>query len=157
MVTLISFLFFTFLVAFLTWMLTRKHEHNSTEGYFLGGRSLTFPFIAGSLLLTNLSTEQLVGLNGAAFTSGLQVMVWEVGAVIALVVMALFFLPKFLRSGIATVPQYLGIRFDSATRTIVDFVFLLAYAVILLPIVLYTGAKGLFSMLDLEHLLGISD
>ncbi|MBK1829323.1 solute:sodium symporter family transporter [Verrucomicrobiaceae bacterium R5-34] len=153
--TIGSFLVFTALVGLLTWFLTRKDDHGSSVGYFLGGRSLAFPFIAGSLLLTNLSTEQLVGLNGAAFKHGLHVMVWEVGAVITLVMMALYFLPKFLRSGVATVPQYLGIRYDGQVRAIVDAVFLLAYALILLPIVLYSGAKGLASMLDLSALTGI--
>ena len=94
--TILSFLFFTGLVGLITWLWTRKDDHGSSDGYFLGGRSLSFPLIAGSLLLTNLSTEQLVGLNGDAFNHGLHVMVWEVVAVIALVVMALFFLPKFL-------------------------------------------------------------
>jgi SSS family solute:Na+ symporter len=78
-----SFLFFTALVAGLTYFITRKDERSSNDGYFLGGRSLTFPLIAGSLLLTNLSTEQMVGLNGDAFTFGLSVMVWEVVAVLA--------------------------------------------------------------------------
>ena len=152
--TIISFLAYTGLVGLVTWLMTRKDDHQSSDGYFLGGRSLTFPFIAGSLLLTNLSTEQLVGLNGAAFKHGFHVMVWEVVAVVALVIMALFFLPKFLRSGIATVPQYLGERFDEKTRTITDAIFLAAYAVILLPIVLYSGAKGLSSMLNIQELLG---
>ena len=154
--TIASFLFFTALVGLITWLMTKKDDHESSDGYFLGGRSLTFPFIAGSLLLTNLSTEQLVGLNGAAFQHGLHVMVWEVFAVVTLVAMALFFLPKFLRSGIATVPQYLEVRFDHTTRMIVDFIFLIAYAVILLPIVLYSGAKGLSAMLDVQALTGIS-
>ena len=66
-VTISSFVFFTALVAFVTWLMTRKEDVKSKEGYFLAGRSLTYPFIAGSLLLTNLSTEQMVGLNGSAF------------------------------------------------------------------------------------------
>ena len=64
---IISFLFFTLLVAVLTWFLTRKQDMRSQNGYFLAGRNLSFPLIAGSLLLTNLSTEQMVGLNGSAF------------------------------------------------------------------------------------------
>ena len=64
--TLISFLFFTGLVALLTWLATRGEDLKTQKGYFLAGRSLTFPVIAGSLLLTNLSTEQMVGLNGDA-------------------------------------------------------------------------------------------
>ena len=100
--TIASFLFFTGLVAFLTWRITHQDDHNSTGGYFLAGRSLTFPLIAGSLLLTNLSTEQLVGLNGDAFKDGLCVMVWEVVSVISLVMMAWFFLPRFLKSGVVS-------------------------------------------------------
>ncbi|WP_148861395.1 solute:sodium symporter family transporter [Marinobacter fonticola] len=153
--TLISFLFFTGLVALITWWFTRRDDHSSTRGYFLAGRSLTFPFIAGSLLMTNLSTEQMVGLNGAAFTDGLSVMAWEVVAVIALVALALFFLPRFLRSGIATIPQLLRIRFDGTTQLICNLIFLVAYAVILLPIILYSGAVGLQGMLDLPGLTGI--
>ncbi|MGC3874010.1 solute:sodium symporter family transporter [Halomonas sp. GXIMD04776] len=153
--TLLSFLFFTGLVALITWIVTRRDDHSSTRGYFLAGRSLTFPLIAGSLLMTNLSTEQMVGLNGAAFTDGLSVMAWEVVAVIALVALALFFLPRFLRSGIATVPQLLRIRFDETTQLICNIIFLIAYAVILLPIILYSGAVGLQGMLDLEGLTGI--
>ncbi|SHF01588.1 solute:Na+ symporter, SSS family [Modicisalibacter ilicicola DSM 19980] len=153
--TLASFLFFTGLVALITWLITRRDDHHSTRGYFLAGRSLTFPLIAGSLLMTNLSTEQMVGLNGAAFTDGLSVMAWEVVAVIALVALALFFLPRFLRSGIATVPQLLRIRFDETTQLICNIIFLIAYAVILLPIILYSGAVGLQGMLDLQGLTGI--
>jgi SSS family solute:Na+ symporter len=150
-----SFLFFTGLVAVLTFLITRKDDHTSSGGYFLAGRSLTFPLIAGSLLLTNLSTEQMVGLNGAAFTDGLSVMVWEVVAVLALVAMALFFLPRFLKSGVATVPQYLEIRFDHQTQVITNLIFLVAYVGILLPIILYTGATGMIGIMDVQSMLGI--
>ena len=139
-ITISSFLFFTALVAFITWLMTRKEDVKSKEGYFLAGRSLTYPFIAGSLLLTNLSTEQMVGLNGSAFKYGLCVMAWEVVAVLALVAMAMFFLPRFLKSGIATLPEYLHIRFDRTTAIITNIIFLIAYMLILLPIILYTGA-----------------
>ena len=152
---LASFLFFTGLVAALTYWLTRQDDHTTSKGYFLGGRSLTWPLIAGSLLLTNLSTEQMVGLNGAAYTYGFAVMVWEVVAVIALVCMALFFLPRFLRSGVTTVPEYLGIRFDHQTQIFTNLIFLIAYAAILLPIILYTGAIGLIGILDVQYLLGL--
>ncbi len=151
--TIVSFVFFTGLVAALTWWITRRDDHDSSAGYFLGGRSLTFPLIAGSLLLTNLSTEQLIGLNGAAFTDGLCVMVWEVVCIIALVFMAWFFLPRFLRSGVATVPQYLQIRFDDQTQIITNIIFLIAYVIILLPIILYTGARGMIEILDVTPFL----
>ena len=83
-------------------------------------------------------------------------MAWEVVAVIALVLMALFFLPRFLRAGITTVPEYLRMRFDGTTELICSIIFLAAYAVILLPIILYTGARGLLDVLDLQKLLGLS-
>ena len=120
---LASFLFFTGLVAAVTIWWTHKDDHGTTEGYFLAGRSLTWPLIAGSLLLTNLSTEQMVGLNGAAFTYGFSVMVWEVVAVLALVAMALFFLPRFLilaqDTAAVTLP---GILSDGSDIAILDAV-----------------------------------
>ena len=155
MLTVASFLLFTAFAAILTWWITRKDEKSSSDGFFLGGRSLTFPIIAGSLLLTNLSTEQMVGLNGSAFKNGLSVMAWEVVSVIALVLMAVFFLPKFLRSGITTVPQFLEQRYDRKTQTLANSVFLTAYALLLIPIILYSGAKGLINIMDLKAMTGI--
>ena len=102
--TIATFIFFTALVAVLTWWLTRGTSLNTDEGYFLAGRSLTGIFIAGSLLLTNLSTEQLIGLNAGSFNEGLSVMCWEVVAGFSLVILALVFLPRYLKSGIATIP-----------------------------------------------------
>ena len=153
----VSFILFTALVALATWLFTRKEDTSTQNGFFLAGRSLTFPFIAGSLLLTNLSTEQMVGLNGDAFAFGLSEMVWEVVAVVALVAMALFFLPRYLKSGITTLPELLDIRYDSTTRLMCNLIFLVFYATILLPIILYTGAKGLSDMMDLRLLTGIKN
>jgi len=155
--TLLSFMLFTLGAAFLTWIITRRDEKTSSDGFFLGGRSLTYPIIAGSLLLTNLSTEQMVGLNGAAFTDGLSVMAWEVVAVVALVVMAMFFLPRFLKTGITTVPQFLEMRYDRSTQTVANMIFLTAYALLLIPIILYSGAVGLSQMLDIKGLTGIDE
>ena len=154
---LLSFLIFTGLVALGTWLLTRKEDTSSQNGFFLAGRGLTFPFIAGSLLLTNLSTEQMVGLNGDAFSYGLTVMVWEVVAVVALVAMALFFLPRYLKSGITTLPELLEIRYNSGTRLICNLVFLIFYATVLLPIILYTGAQGLSEIMDMKMITGIKN
>lgn len=153
--TLGSFVFFTSLVGVITYVLTRRDDHGSSKGYFLAGRTLTGGFIAGSLLLTNLSTEQLVGLNGSAFADGICVMAWEVVAAMSLVILALFFLPRYLKSGIATVPQFLEERFDDGTRLITSLIFIFAYAVILLPIILYTGATGLSGILNINELTGI--
>ncbi len=88
MTTLVTFVFFTGLVGAVTWFLTRRDDHVTSTGYFLAGRTLTGGFIAGSLLLTNLSTEQLIGLNGAAYSDGIAVMAWEIIAGLSLVFLA---------------------------------------------------------------------
>ncbi|WP_084426662.1 solute:sodium symporter family transporter [Roseimaritima ulvae] len=155
MLTILSFVFFTGLVGLLTWILTRHKETATADGYFLAGRSLGAGVIAGSLLLTNLSTEQLVGLNGAAFSDGLCVMAWEVVAGLSLVLMAIFFLPRYLQRGITTIPEFLAGRFDAITQLITNVIFILAYMMILLPIILYTGAMGLKEILSVSELTGI--
>ena len=104
-------------------------------------------------MLTNLSTEQIVGLNGAAFKEGILVMAWETLAAIAMVVTAFFLLPRYLKGGITTVPQFLERRYDKTTRTIASGLFLTGYAVILLPIVLYSGALAINSMLQIMWLI----
>ena len=152
MLATLSFVFFTALVALLTYWITRGKDTQSNEGYFLAGRGLTGGYVAGSLLLTNLSTEQLVGLNGAAFADGISVMAWEVIAGLSLVVLAVFFLPRYLAKGVTTVPEFLASRFDETTRLLTNLIFVAAYTVLLLPIILYTGATGLIDILDLQRL-----
>jgi len=112
--------------------------------------------IAGSLLLTNLSTEQIVGLNGSAYNEGILVMVWETLAALAMVVTAVFLLPRYLKGGISTVPQYLEERYDTFTKTMVSGLFLTGYVVVLLPIVLYSGAVAFTAMFDLPAMLDIT-
>ena len=153
---ILSFLGFTILVAVISYLKTRKTDESSSDGYFLGGRSLTGVVIAGSLLLTNLSTEQIVGLNGSAFKEGILVMAWETLAAIAMVVTAVFLLPRYLKGGITTVPQFLEKRYDKMTKTITSGLFLSGYVVVLLPIVLYSGALAINSMFDVPELLGVS-
>ncbi len=153
---IISFIGFTALVAIIAYVSTRSMKDDSSDDYFLGGRSLTAPVIAGSLLLTNLSTEQIVGLNGQAYTEGLLVMAWETLAAIAMVVTALFLLPRYLKGGLTTVPQFLQLRYDKATKTITSALFLSGYVIVLLPIVLYSGAVAFSAMFDLPAMLNLS-
>lgn len=153
---ILAFLGFTILVAVISYIKTRKTEESSSDGYFLGGRSLTAGVIAGSLLLTNLSTEQIVGLNGSAYQSGLSVMVWETLAAIAMVVTALFLLPRYLKDGLTTVPGFLAKRFDVTTKTLTSGLFLTGYVVVLLPIILYSGSLAISGMFDVPELLGVT-
>ena len=151
----IIFIAFTLLVGIVAYLATRKTDENTEDGYFLGGRSLTAPMIAASLLLTNLSTEQLVGLNGSAFNEGILVMAWETLAAIAMVVTATILLPRYLKGGLTTVPQFLERRYDTATKSITSGLFLSGYVVVLLPIVLYSGAVALIGIFDLTTVFGM--
>lgn len=152
----LTFIGFTALVAIISYFKTRKTEEASSDGYFLGGRSLTAGVIAGSLLLTNLSTEQIVGLNGSAYQSGLSVMVWETLAALAMVVTAMFLLPKYLKGGLTTVPGFLAKRFDVTTKTLTSVLFLTGYVVVLLPVILYSGSLAISGMFDIPELLGVT-
>ena len=151
--SLISFVIATGAVAFFTYRIVHrmKKSDNATEEYFTGGRALAWPVVAGSLLLTNLSTEQLVGLNGAVFgDKALVGIAWEALAAFAMIATALVFLPRYLASGFTTTPAFLEKRFDKTTRSMVSGLFLFGYVTVLLPVVLYTGSLALIGMFDLN-------
>ena len=152
-ISIISFIVATGAVAFFTVRIVRemKKSDNATEEYFTGGRALAWPVVAGSLLLTNLSTEQLVGLNGAVFgDKALVGIAWEALAAFAMIATALIFLPKYLASGFTTTPAFLEKRFDKTTRSMVSGLFLFGYVTVLLPVVLYTGSLAMIGMFDLN-------
>jgi len=154
--SIISFIGFTLLVAIVAWYATRKTDESTADGYYLGGRTLGAITIAGSLLLTNLSAEQIVGLNGQSFSEGILVMAWETLAAIAIIITAIFLLPKYMRSGITTIPEFIQGRFDTQTKGILSILFLVAYGVVLLPTILYSGSLAFSTMFDLPETLGIS-
>jgi SSS family solute:Na+ symporter len=155
--SIISFLGFTLLVAGVAWYATRKTNEKSADGFYLGGRSLGALTIAGSLLLTNLSAEQIVGLNGQAFSEGILVMAWETLAAIAMVITAVWFLPKYMKKGITTIPEFIQGRFDENTKAILSVLFLIAFSIVLLPTILYAGSKAFITMFQLPETLGISE
>ncbi|MEX0360273.1 MAG: solute:sodium symporter family transporter, partial [Allomuricauda sp.] len=157
MVQFISFFVFTaFVAVFSTWKL-RKDRLSTQDGYFLGGRSLTGIVIAGSLLLTNISTEHLVGMNGDAYKHGAIIVAWEVTSALALVAAALYFAPRYLKMGLTTIPEFLEKRFDGLTRTIIAFLLIVSFVSTLLPIVLYSGAVSIEQIFDISKLLGIQE
>ncbi|MBO0320775.1 solute:sodium symporter family transporter [Muricauda sp. CAU 1633] len=156
MVQFISFFVFTaFVAAYSSWKL-RKDKLSTQDGYFLGGRSLTGVVIAGSLLLTNISTEHLVGMNGDAYKHGAIIIAWEVTSALALVAAALYFAPRYLKMGLTTIPEFLEKRFDGLTRTIIAFLLIISFVSTLLPIVLYSGAISIEQIFDISGLLGIT-
>lgn len=154
--TFITFILFTGFVAFYaTWKL-RKDKLGTSDGYFLGGRSLTGIIIAGSLLLTNISTEHLVGMNGSAYKNGAIIVAWEVTSALALVIAALYFAPRYLKMGLTTIPEFLEKRFDGLTRTLVAMLLIISFVATLLPIVLYTGALNIEAIFEISSLLEVS-
>ena len=157
MFTLTTFLAYTVFVAVYAWFRLRKEKLTSEEGYFLGGRSLTGIVIAGSMLLTNISTEHLIGMNGSSYKNGFIVIGWEVTSALALIAAAVYFIPKYLKMGLTTIPQYLENRFDGVLRSYVAFFLMISFVVTLLPIVLYTGAINLESIFTISEVLNVSN
>ncbi len=156
--SILSFILATSSVIVLTYIIVRRMEksESATEEYFTGGRALSWPIIGGSLLLTNISTEQLVGLNGDVFgDKALVAIAWEALAAFAMIITALIFLPRYLESGFTTTPAFLEKRFDKTTRSMVSGLFLFGYVTVLLPVVLYTGSLALKGIFLLESSLFI--
>ena len=148
--------FFMALVASVSYLKT-KNEARSKDGYFLAGRNLSGLFIAGSLLLTNLSAEQLIGLNGSAYGHNLSSMAWEVTAAISTIAMALIFLPKYLKGAFTTLPEFLNDRYDAQVQQFSVVLFMLGYGLVTIPSVLYSGSIAVIKIFDVPTMLGVSD
>ena len=130
--TLVSCVFFMGIVAWVSYQKT-KGITDTKDGYFLAGRGLTGVFIAGSMVLTNLSAEHLIGLNGSAYGYNMSSMAWEVTATIATIVMALVFLPRYLSGAFTTLPQFLSSRFGDDVRRMTVVLFMVGYGLITIP------------------------
>jgi solute:Na+ symporter, SSS family len=155
-VTLLSCAFFMALVAWISYRKTRG-DVSTQDGYFLAGRGLGATFIAGSLLLTNLSAEQLIGLNGSAYGFNLSSMAWEVTAAFATICMAFIFLPRYLAGAFSTLPEFLNKRFDDGVRRLTVVLFMVGYGLVTIPSVLYAGSIAVLQLFDVPGLLGVSD
>lgn len=152
--TLASCAAFMALVAWISYVKTRG-EAQTQDGYFLAGRNLGGFFIAGSLLLTNLSAEQLIGLNGSAYGFNLSSMAWEVTAAIATVAMAFIFLPRYLAGAFTTLPEFLRSRYDVQVQRLAVVLFMLGYGFVTIPSVLYSGSIAVIQIFNVEALLGV--
>jgi SSS family solute:Na+ symporter len=153
--TLLSCVFFMGVVAYISYLKTRG-EVNTRDGYFLAGRGLTAIFIAGSMLLTNLSAEQLIGLNGSAYGFNLSSMGWEVTAAFATICMAFIFLPRYLAGAFTTLPEFLNDRFDDSVRRMSVVLFMVGYGLVTIPSVLYSGSIAVLQLFDVPALLELS-
>jgi len=144
--------FFAFVISLGIWKSRRSldHKENSSD-FFLAGRGLTWPLIGISIVAANISTEQMVGMAGqAAGATGLAVSGWQLLGSVFIVIIALTLLPRFLRAGIYTMPEYLEYRYNSATRGIMAVLTVVIYAVVMLPAVLYSGGVTLRAITGME-------
>ena len=153
---LATFVGFTLLVALISYLKTKGDDTSSKEGYFLAGRGLPGIVICGSLMMTNISAEQLVGQNGQSYVGSMSVMGWELSAAISLVIFALVLLPRFLKRNITTIPEFLEGRYGSSIRRLVAIIFLAAYIITMLPLILYAGSVVLEQLFGVSEMFGIS-
>jgi SSS family solute:Na+ symporter len=122
----------------------KSRREKTGEDYFLAGRSLLWPFIGLSLIAANISTEHFVGMAGqGAGVAGMAIASYEWIAAITLVFVAIFFLPRFLRSGIFTIPEYLEYRYNPAARAIMAFYTMVIYIGVTIAAVIYSGGLTL--------------
>jgi SSS family solute:Na+ symporter len=144
--------FFVIVVGLSVWK-SRKakgHEEDSSD-FFLAGRGLTWPLIGISIVAANISTEQMVGMAGqAAGSTGLAVSCWQLLGSVFIVVISMTLLPKFLRAGIYTMPEYLEYRYNTAARGVMATLTVVIYAVVMLPAVLYSGGVTLRAITGME-------
>ena len=142
------------IVAWISYTKTRG-EVSTKDGYFLAGRGLSAIFIAGSMLLTNLSAEQLIGLNGSAYGFNMSSMAWEVTAAFATICMAFIFLPRYLAGAFTTLPEFLNDRFDDGVRRMSVILFMVGYGLVTIPSVLYSGSIAVLQLFDVPALFNI--
>lgn len=146
-------IFFLFVIGIS--MYKSRHE-KSGEDFFLASRGLIWPFIGLSLIAANISTEQFVGMSGqSAGNVGMAVASYEWMAAITLVVIAFFFLPKFLKAGIYTMPEYLEYRYSPGARSLMAFYTMIIYVGVTISAVLYSGALTLNTIFNMDFIFAV--
>ena len=152
--------FVLFIAAVLTLGLVKSKSEAETESkgaadYFLAGRGLTWWLVGFSLIAANISTEQFVGMSGqAADWLGMAIASYEWMAAITLVVVAFVFLPKFLRAGIYTIPEFLEYRYNAFARTVMAIVTMIILVGVPTASVIFSGAKVITVFFQGQSLLG---
>lgn len=150
MIQLAVFLGLNVLIALLTWWHCRKapRSTNDTREYFLASGTLSWVFIAGSITLTNINTDTLVGMNGAQM---LMIALWELSGVVGLILLAKIFVPIYYKYNCTTVTELLERRYNNKhIRATVATIFLLGDVLIFLPVMLYTSSLVIKTMFGLE-------
>lgn len=143
--------FVAFMVIVVAVSLYAGRREKNSEDYFLAGRSLGWGLIGFSLIASNISTEHFVGMAGQAFGRvGLAIASYEWMSAIVLVFVAWWLLPRFLKAGIYTMPEYLEYRYDSGARTTMAIFMMAAYVIVFLATVLFSGAVALNAVFDIS-------
>ena len=144
-------IFVAFFLIVISVSMYKSRREKTGEDFFLASRGLVWPLIGFSLIAANISTEHFVGMSGqGAGVMGMAVASYEWMAAITLVFVALFFLPKFLRSGIYTIPEYLEYRYHPVARSIMAFYLVIVYIAVSISAVVYTGALALHTIFDMD-------
>ena len=155
---ILSFIgFFAFVVGLSVWKSRRARDHTENSAdFFLAGRGLAWPLIGISIVAANISTEQMVGMAGqAAGKVGLAVSAWQLTGSVGIVIIAMTLLPRFLRAGIYTMPEFLEYRYNATARTLMAVLTILIYTLVVLPAVLYSGGVTLHTLTGLDLTLAV--
>ena len=134
---------------------TKKGETKSASDYFLAGRGLGWWAIGASIIASNISAEQFIGMSGSGFAIGLGMATYEWIAALGLIIVAKFFIPIFLKQKIFTMPQFLEQRFDRRVKTVMAFFWLLVFVFINLTSILYLGALAIEKVIGVDMWIGI--
>ncbi|TFF37519.1 sodium/sugar symporter [Mucilaginibacter psychrotolerans] len=155
--------YIVFLVYFLIvacygyWIYRRKHNADATsKDYFLAEGSLTWWAIGASLIASNISAEQFVAMSGNGFTMGLAISTYEWMAALTLIIVAVFFIPVYLKNKIFTMPQFLHQRYNSTVAMIMAVFWLLLYVIVNLTSILYLGAIAINGISGIDFKLCIA-
>lgn len=156
-IDLIVFFGYCFLIIGMGIFVSREkkgHIKNSSD-YFLASKALPWWAVGASLIASNISAEQFIGMSGSGFALGLAISTYEWMAAATLLVVAIFFLPIYMKKGIYTMPGFLLDRYDSRVRTTMAVFWLLLYVFVNLTSVLYLGALSLNTILNVPMTYGI--
>ncbi|MBK7369956.1 MAG: sodium/solute symporter [Saprospiraceae bacterium] len=136
------FLFYFLVVAFYGYYIYKKKKakETNTQDFFLAEGSLTWWAIGASLIASNISAEQMIGMSGNGFSMGLGISTYEWMAAATLIIVAIFFMPIYLKNKISTMPQFLSQRYNKTVSLIMAIFWLLLYIMVNLTSILYLGA-----------------
>ena len=148
---IVFFCYFVLIVGYGIWIYNRKKKTVSdSKDYFLAEGSLTWWAIGASLIASNISAEQFIGMSGSGFKMGLAIATYEWMAALTLVIVAVFFIPVYLKNKIFTMPQYLNQRYNGNVAMIMAVFWLLLYVLVNLTSILYLGALAISSISGLN-------